>query len=286
MKKSPESKQLSAESWAIVRKNRSLLSFPVIGGLLSLVPILIFWIPGAVLLGLDKNIPGFIFVAIGLVASVFIVQYALAALVLGADDALHDRPVSIGGSFGRALKRTPAILGWSVINAVMQIFVGFLQGDDSGSGIGSVVMAIFRAIFGAIVEIAWRLITWLVIPFIMFDDAGPVTSIRNSFDVFREHWGTQIRGFARITFSWVLVLTLPGFLLVIGGIVLAVNDNAGIGLPLILVGVILMVLGALLFNTVRGVFSVVMYRYLKDGKTLGGFSTSQLEAAVMSDSRS
>jgi len=283
MKKSPASKELSAASWAILRQNRSLVSFPVIGALLSLIPIIIFWIPAAILLGLDRNVPGFIFAFFGLLVSVFVVQLALAALVVGADEALHDRPVSVGACFGRALKRTPAIVGWSMINAVMQIFVGFLQGGDSGSG--SIVMTIFRAIFGTVVEMAWRLVTWLVMPFIMFDDAGPVTAVRSSFGVFREHWGTQIRGFARLTFSWVLLLVLPGLALVIGGVLLAANDNATIGLPLILIGVIMMVVGSLLFNTVRGVFAVVMYRYLKDGSTLGGFTTSQLEAAVMTDGK-
>ena len=144
-----------------------------------------------------------------------------------------------------------------MVNAVVQLFVGFLQGDESGRGLGSIIMAIFRALLGAVVSIAWRLITWLVMPFIMFDEAGPVTAIKGSFGVFRDHWGTQIRGFARITFSRVLLLTLPGLLL--------------------------MTLGSLLFHTVRGVFSVVMYRYLIDGSVLGGFSASQLDAAVMSD---
>ncbi len=203
----------------------------------------------------------------------------------GADDALHDRPVSVGNCFGRALKRTPAILGWSMIHAVMMIFVGFLRGDGSGTEGRSSVMVIFRATLGTIVEIAWRLVTWLVMPFIMFDDAGPVTAVRSSFGVFREHWGTHIRGYARITLSWVLLLILAGLALLIGGILLAVNGNPSIGLPLILIGVILIALGSLVFNTVRGVFAVVMYRYLKDGSTLGGFSAPQLEAAVMADGK-
>ncbi len=74
------------------------------------------------LLGLDRNVPGFIFVFLGLLASVFVVQLAHAALVVGADDALHDRPVSVGSCFGRALKRAPAILGWSMINPVRGVF--------------------------------------------------------------------------------------------------------------------------------------------------------------------
>jgi hypothetical protein len=70
---------------------------------------------------------------------------------------------------------------------------------------------------------------------------------------------------------------------VIGGVLLAVSNSATMGLPMILLGVILMTLGSLLFHTVRGVFSVVMYRYLIDGSVLGGFSASRLDAAVMSD---
>jgi hypothetical protein len=283
MKNSANSSELGRASWAIVRQNHSLLSFPVIGVVLSLIPIIIFWIPCAVLLGLDRNVPGVIFGFFGVVGSVFVIQFAHAALVLGADDALHDRPVSLSSCFVRALRRTPAILGWSMVNAVVQLFVGFLQGDESGSGLGSIIMAIFRALLGAVVSIAWRLVTWLVMPFIMFDEAGPVTAIKGSFGVFRDHWGTQIRGFARITFSRVLLLTLPGLLLVIGGVLLAVSNSATMGLPMILLGVILMTLGSLLFHTVRGVFSVVMYRYLIDGSVLGGFSASQLDAAVMSD---
>lgn len=281
MKAAPVSKQLSQASWAVVKQNRSLLSFTVIGIALAAIPFLLLWVPAAVFLMRDQNVIGIILVVLGAWGVAFAVQLALAALVIGADEALHGRPVSVGACFGRAMGRFGALLTWSGINALMQLFAGALQGDSTSGGIADMVVSIVRVFLGALVEMAWRLISFLVVPLIVLESAGPVGALKESFAIFRQHWGTQIKGFVRISIPVVLWFMLPGLALLIGGLALAVFDRPAIGIPLLLIGVILLTIGSLLYNTVRGVFSVVLYRFLKDGQAMPGFTAEELQQAVV-----
>lgn len=281
MKAAPVSKQLSQASWAVVKQNRSLLSFTVLGIALAAIPFVVLWVPAALFLMRDQNVIGIILIVLGAWGIAFAVQLALAALVVGADEALHGRPVSVGACFRRALGRFGALLSWSGINAIMQLFVGALQGDDSGSGIADLVISIARVFLGVLVEMAWRLISFLVVPLIVLESAGAIGALKESFAIFRQHWGTQIKGFVRISIPVVLWFMLPGLALLIVGIALAVFDRPLIGVPLLLIGVILLTIGSLLYNTVRGVFSVVLYRFLKDGEALPGFTAQELQEAVV-----
>lgn len=281
MKPAPVSKQLSQASWAVVQQNKSLLSCTVIGVALAAIPFVVFWVPAAVFFAREQDVVGIVLLLLGVWGIAFAVQLSLAAVVAGADEALHGRPVAIGHCFGRALGRFGALLSWSGVNALMQLFAGALQGDASGSGVAQIIVSIARIFLGAIVELAWRLISLLVVPLIVLEGKGPFSALKESFAIFRQHWGTQIKGFVRISLRVALWFTLPGIILLLGGLFLAIFDRPLIGVPLLLVGVILLTIGSLLYSTVRGVFSVVLYRFVKDGETSPGFTEQELQQAVV-----
>jgi hypothetical protein len=93
----------------------------------------------------------------------------------------------------------------------------------------------------------------------------------------------QIFGGVRIGGIVGLVTILPGVLLVILGIVLATAGGGALvagGVGLIVIGILLFMAGALLLSTMRGIFSVVLYRYAKDGVVEGGFTEAELAGAV------
>ena len=80
-----------------------------------------------------------------------------------------------------------------------------------------------------------------------------------------------------------LVTILPGVLLVVLGIVAAISDSTaliGAGIGLIVIGVLLCMAGALILSTMRGIFSVVLFRFAHDGSVEGGFTEAELQGAI------
>jgi membrane-anchored glycerophosphoryl diester phosphodiesterase (GDPDase) len=129
----------------------------------------------------------------------------------------------------------------------------------------------------------WSLITFFVVPFIVLDGQGPISAIKKSLALFKEKWGLQIFGGVRIGGIVGLVTILPGVLLVVLGFfaMMAGGDVlvAG-GIGLLVLGVVLVMIGSLLLSTMRGIFSVVLFRYAKDGVIEGGFTEQELAGAI------
>ncbi len=81
-----------------------------------------------------------------------------------------------------------------------------------------------------------------------------------------------------------LRFTLPGLLLLVGGIALAVGVGGtaliALGAVIGLVGAVLILLGAIRAATCRTVFGVALYRWATGDGALGPFSDEDLRGAV------
>ena len=80
-----------------------------------------------------------------------------------------------------------------------------------------------------------------------------------------------------------LMFTLPGALLLAGGVVLALvvgGPVIALGAALALAGVALIVVGAVKAATCRNVFGVALYRWATGEGALGPFSEADLRGAV------
>ena len=129
----------------------------------------------------------------------------------------------------------------------------------------------------------WQIVTFFVLPFIMLEGRGPIAAIKDSFTLFKAKWGVQIFGGVRIGGIIGLVTILPGMILAAIGFFLALTGvTAGIatGVGLIVIGILLFMVGALLISTMKGIFSVVLFRYAQDGTVEGGFTEPELAGAI------
>ena len=61
-----QSKLLTQKSWTIVKDNRYLLAFPVLGFLASLVPLAMFWIPAGYLAISDQYVAAVALAIVGI----------------------------------------------------------------------------------------------------------------------------------------------------------------------------------------------------------------------------
>jgi len=273
-----QSKLLTEKSWAIIRENRYLLAFPVIGFLASLIPLAALWVPAGILLVNDQTAPGVGLAIIGIFANQIVLSIASGGLIAAADAELAGADSSVGHGIARSLARLVPLIGWALIATVVNVIVGFVRGN-SGNGAADAL----RNIAAAGVLAMWSLITFFVLPFIMLDGRGPIAAIKASFALFKEKWGTQIFGGVRIGGIVGLVTILPGILLVVLGVFAAAAGSTAFvasGVVLIVIGILLFMVGSLLLSTMKGIFSVVLYHFAKDGLSSGGFTPEELEGAV------
>lgn len=272
-----QSKLLTQKSWAIVKDNRYLLAFPVLGFLASLVPLAMFWIPAGYLAISDQYVAAVALAIVGIFANQIVISIAGGGLVASADQELSGGASSLGHGIGRALARLFPLVGWALIATVVNVIVGLIRGQ--GNGVGDAV----RNLAAAGILAMWQLVTFFVLPFIMLDGRGPIAAIKESFALFRAKWGVQIFGGVRIGGMIGLVTILPGILLVVLGFFAAFTDSTALlalGVTMIVIGILLFMVGALLISTMKGIFSVVLFRYAKDGVIEGGFTEPELAGAI------
>jgi len=273
-----QSRLLTTKSWAVIKENRYLLAFPVIGFLASLIPLALFWIPAGLLLLNNQNVAGIALAIIGVFANQIVLSIASGGLVAAADTELSGGDSSIGHGIARSIARIIPLIGWAFIATVVNVIVGFIRGNGSGGAADAL-----RNIAAAGALAMWSLVTFFVVPFIMLDGKGPISAIKSSFALFKAKWGMQIFGGVRIGGMIGLITILPGLILVALGILAATVGSTALiagGVGLIVVGILLFMVGALLLSTMRGIFSVVLFRYAKDGVVEGGFTEQELAGAV------
>ncbi len=262
----------------MIKENRYLLAFPVIGFFASLIPLAIFWIPAGFLWLDDQTAAGIVLAILGIFANQIVLSIASGGLVAAADTELSGGDSSIGHGIARSLARLLPLIGWALISTVVNIIVGFIRGNNQNGAVDAL-----RNIAAAGVLAMWSLITFFVVPFIMLDGQGPIGAVKKSFALFKEKWGVQIFGGVRIGGVVSLVTILPGILLAFLGFFATTVGNDALlagGIFLIVVGILLFMVGALLLSTMRGIFSVVLFRFAKDGVVQGGFTEQDLANAV------
>lgn len=272
-----QSKLLTQKSWAIVRENRYLLVFPALGFILCLVPLAVFWVPAGYLALNNQNVAAIGLAIIGLFANQLVLAISGGGLVAAADTELSGGNSSVGHGLARAVARLIPLLGWSLISTVVNTIVGFIR--NRGGGAASAVTNLAAA--GVLAM--WQIVTFFVLPFIMLEGRGPISAIKDSFALFKAKWGVQIFGGVRIGGLIGLATIVPGVILVILGFVLVFTDLAGVlalGIVLIAIGILVFMIGALLISTMRGIFSVVLFRYAQSGTVEGGFTEAELAGAI------
>lgn len=276
-----QSKLLTQKSWGIVKENRYLLAFPVLGFLASLIPLAVFWVPAGYFALNDQNVPAIALAIVGIFANQIVISVAGGGLVASADVELAGGSSSVGHGIGRALARLFPLIGWALIATVVNVIVGLVRGQGSGAA------GALRNLAAAGILAMWQIVTFFVLPFIMLEGRGPIAAIKDSFTLFKAKWGVQIFGGVRIGGLIGIATILPGILLVVLGFVAAFTGSTGLialGVGLIVIGILLFMVGALLISTMKGIFSVVLFRYAKDGALEGGFTEAELAGAIRTTS--
>ncbi|MDD4127864.1 MAG: DUF6159 family protein, partial [Methanomicrobium sp.] len=146
---------------------------------------------------------------------------------------------------------------------------------DQNSGIGRLIGNIVSAIAGA----AWELATFFVIPVMIFEEKGAITSIKESWSLFKQTWGeTVIAGFSFV------VIYIPFFLLFIGTFLSLFTGNMTVAASMGALTIIVLVITGILISTLQGILVALMYHYAKTGEIPSSVDKSLITGAFMEKS--
>lgn len=234
---------------------------------------------GGSAIGLVGLVLGALVVVASVVAGLTAANLQLAGLVSATDDVLHGRELDEQAARAAAGSRLGTLAAWSGISVAVGALVSMIRGD----GGGGIVTTIIRALLAGLVAAVWAVITTLVLPVIVLEDRSAVAAVKRSSELIRTTWGEAVFGSVRIGARFALMFTLPGIVLLIGGVALgAAVGGLGIvgGSVLAVLGIALVVVGAVKAATCRTVFGVALYRWTTGEGALGPFSEDDLRGAV------
>ena len=265
---------LIRENWKVLSLDKEILLFPVLSGVALLIVLLSFVIPiffsglisssGPLTLGSSVLPVLFLFYLL----CYFIIIFFNAALIACARIRLTGgNPVFMDGIRSSMAHIVPIFI-WSLVSATIGLILRILEGRFNNL-IGQIVLALIGA--------AWSLITYFVIPVMIFEEKGTFQAMKESIGLFRKAWGESIIGQASIGIVFV-VLMLVGLIPV--GIAL-LSGSFTLFIILAAVYVVYLAILTVIASALQGIYNTALYLYAKTGSVPEAFTKEIVETAFV-----
>lgn len=268
--------ELTKVSWNILQQDKELLAFPLMSMIGVFVISLVFAIPlmGSGLLQsmAGDSDAGFVSYVIGIVVLFFyylaisiVVTYSNAALTGAVFMRFDGKDPKLSDGFAIANNHLGAIVTFAAMNATVGVISTLIRnaGRDSNNMVGRII----AGILASIIDAAWAVVTFLVVPVMVREGRGALESVKRSGQLLRDTWGSQIVGsggigfvFGLLAFLAFLVIGLPLFLL-------AAATGSTFLLFLAVLVIIVLVAGiSLVGGALNSIYRVALYHYAHDQK--------------------
>lgn len=255
--------QLTKTSLRVLRKDKELLVFPLISGLV-LILLLAGFIGGMfVAFGFDALFGGastWLFVgvmAVYYILAFFVSFFFNAAVVGAATIRLNGGDPTLADGLRIARENVGRIFLWAVFAGTVAMVLRAIQ--ERLGFIGKIIIGL--------IGVAWSLATYFVVPVLIFEKLGPWAAVKRSAHLFKTTWGeTLVGGFSM---GAIFVLAgLAGILAIILGAVL--GGVAGLVVGLVVAVVYWLILG-LVASAASSILIAALYRYATTGKVAEDF---------------
>jgi hypothetical protein len=267
--------QVACESYAVLRNNPSLVIFPILSGVATIIvsiPFLaILALPFLHQTGYHPHSvdPVHYMVTAGMYfANYFVIIFFNSALVACANENLQGRPTDVGFGIHAALQRLPQILGWALIASTVGMI---LRAISERTGIGG-------AIASAIAGLVWNVAVFFVVPCMVIERVGPIQAFKTSAAMIKQTWGERvILGIGVGSASAVLILAslIPAFV----GIALLIAQLWIPAIILLVLGVISFLAAITVASAITTIYQTALYVYCRSGMVPNGFQAPSLQGA-------
>jgi hypothetical protein len=265
--------ELAKTSLHIIEEEKTLLLFPVMSTLALIMVSATFlgggyFIFGEELLaandegGFYVNTLAYVLAFIYYFVTYFVIIFFNAALIHCAVRILEGGKTSLSEGLEFATAKIDKILAWTSISATVGLLLKALQSNDK---IGQIAAAILGA--------GWSILTFFVVPVVIYEDKNVFESIKQSGRLMRQKWGESLGanfGFGFINFLGMLGIGALCFVLAQIHVALA-----------IIVGISLFLILATVMSAANTIFIAAVYQRVNDRPT-GQFESDILDSAFIS----
>lgn len=253
----------------ILMSEKKLLAFPVLSGVVTIFVIASFILPliftgGAFSLS-TNSIAGIILVFLFYLVTSFVVIFFNVGLISCVYARLQGKEMSVGEGLSSATRHISAILTWSAIAATVGLILRMIEERTGAAG----------GIATALVGGAWSLVTFFVVPVLVFEGKGVLDAIKESWSLFRKTWGESVVGTISITFVFVII-GIVGFLLVLATLF---SGNILLFLAALALFIVFVAILAIIASAMQGIFVAVLYMYARTGEVPGSFDRDLITGA-------
>ena len=249
----------------VVRADPELMAYMLFSAILSIIAAIVLQITTG---GLGYFIGGEESTEVGVFVGTFLSYMAIAIITVFWNAAIiasaHERMTagtnpSFSYGIKQAMKCLPQIVIWGLISGTVGLIVGLLDGmaqDDN-----PVVRAI-GSIASLIVQVAWWMTTFFVVPMIVLDKISISESMSKSPELFKQTWGEDVVS----TTGTGIINFLVCLLIVIICMPLLLFEVIGEG-PWILVMFVGIAVSVLFFSACEAVNCASLYYFAKTGES-------------------
>lgn len=205
--------KLSMSSFAVIKKHKQLLIFPVLSGasllLLFASYLAILLVPNdgnfsAVVE--ESDIVTYIGLFVFYLINYFIVVFFNMGLIHCARIYFQGGVPKVSDGLNFSLSRIGDILAWSAMAATVGLIFRLLE-ENLGK-VGQII--------AAFAGLAWSITTFFVVPVLAYENLTPIAAFKRSAQIMKEKWGESLGSsfsFGIVQFLGILIIGLPLFFL-------------------------------------------------------------------------
>ena len=251
------SMELLKASWTVLRRHKSLITFPIVSGILTVVMIAALIVPAYFLTGassghINSPVLFYVFFFIFYFISSFIVIFFNTGLIACAQECLRGGDPDFNYGLSVATQNIGKIAGWALVNATVGLILKMIRER----------LGILGTVLGSILGIAWNLLTFFVIPVLVFQGLGVIDSVKESASIFKRTWGENM--IARLSLG--LIFFVLGLIGLVPILLIIVVHTPVFVIGMVAISLVYWMALFIMSASLNGILSMALYDYAVTGQ--------------------
>jgi hypothetical protein len=271
---------IARSSWGVLVRDKHLIVFPIVSGILFVLVLASFIVPLATLVDWAKfdqqmkannNQPPVWIYAVSFAfyfCTYFVIIFCNSALISCAMLRFNGEEPSVGDGFRMAMARLPQIFAWALVSATVGVVLKVIE--NAHEKIGYYVAMILGT--------AWSVMTYFVVPVLVVEKTGPIEAVSRSINLLKRTWGEALVGKLGLNF-FMFLLAIPIVVILFVGIYVLASGQAPLGAALIVMGVLGLLLHSAIASALHTILLAALYQYAAEDRVPDAFDRDTFEGA-------